>query len=173
MLAGIGRAQLAALEARVQARRENFRFYEAALGDLPGLAFMPEAPWGRHTRWLTCLTIDPAAFGADREAVRLALEANEPDRAVSIAERLRPERNPFPVNRVYHWVGYGRALARLRGRHDDAVRALRRAETIYPLRVQRDPFVREALAVLLPRTRRDSPAGQELEGMAHRSGLPM
>ena len=36
---------------------------------------MPGAEWGRHTRWLTTLTIDPEAFGADREAVRLALEA--------------------------------------------------------------------------------------------------
>jgi pyridoxal phosphate-dependent aminotransferase EpsN len=40
-----------------------------------GLEFMPEASWGRHTRWLTCLTIDPAEFGATREEVRLALEA--------------------------------------------------------------------------------------------------
>jgi len=36
---------------------------------------MPEAPWGRHTRWLTTLTIVPEAFGATREDVRLALEA--------------------------------------------------------------------------------------------------
>jgi pyridoxal phosphate-dependent aminotransferase EpsN len=36
---------------------------------------MPEASWGRHTRWLTCLTIDPVEFGATREQVRLALEA--------------------------------------------------------------------------------------------------
>jgi dTDP-4-amino-4,6-dideoxygalactose transaminase len=34
---------------------------------------MPEAPWGSATRWLTCLTIDPQAFGADREQIRLAL----------------------------------------------------------------------------------------------------
>jgi dTDP-4-amino-4,6-dideoxygalactose transaminase len=45
------------------------------LSPLPGLQFMPEAAWGRHNRWLTVLTIDPARFGADREAVRLALEA--------------------------------------------------------------------------------------------------
>jgi hypothetical protein len=64
--------------------------------------------------------------------VRLALEAGEPDRAVSLAEGLHPERNPFPTNRTYYWVGYGGALAQLRGRHDDAVRALRRAETLYP-----------------------------------------
>ena len=75
VLAAIGRGQLRALDDRVAARRRNFAFYADALGELPGLAFMPEAPWGRSTRWLTCLTIDPAAFGADRETVRGALEA--------------------------------------------------------------------------------------------------
>ncbi len=35
---------------------------------------MSETPWGRHTRWLTCITVDPAAFGAHREQVRLALD---------------------------------------------------------------------------------------------------
>jgi len=45
------------------------------LGDLPGLAFMPEAPWGLHNRWLTVITIAPEQFGATREDVRLALEA--------------------------------------------------------------------------------------------------
>ena len=34
---------------------------------------MPEASFGRATRWLTCLTINPSAFGADREQVRLTL----------------------------------------------------------------------------------------------------
>ena len=34
---------------------------------------MPEACFGRATRWLTCITINPAAFGADREQVRVAL----------------------------------------------------------------------------------------------------
>jgi dTDP-4-amino-4,6-dideoxygalactose transaminase len=75
VLAGIGRAQLAVLADRVRARRANFDYYYQALSPLPGLQFMPEAAWGRHNRWLTVLTIDPARFGADREAVRLALEA--------------------------------------------------------------------------------------------------
>jgi dTDP-4-amino-4,6-dideoxygalactose transaminase len=74
VLAAIGRGQLRLLEERVRARRRNFEYYREALGDLPGLEFMPEAPWGRHTRWLTTLTIDPAAFGTGREAIRLALE---------------------------------------------------------------------------------------------------
>jgi pyridoxal phosphate-dependent aminotransferase EpsN len=73
VLAGIGRGQLRVLEERVEARRHNFEVYKQALGNLPGIAFMPEAAFGKSTRWLTCLTIDPAAFGADREQVRLAL----------------------------------------------------------------------------------------------------
>lgn len=75
IVAGIGRGQLQVLEDRVQARRKNFAFYREALADLPGLEFQPEAPWGRHSRWLTCITVDPEEFGADREALRLALEA--------------------------------------------------------------------------------------------------
>ncbi len=75
VLAAIGRGQLAVLEERVLARRRNFECYRQALADLPGIGFMPEAPWGRHTRWLTVITIDAERFGADRETVRLALEA--------------------------------------------------------------------------------------------------
>ena len=75
LLAAVGRGQLRVLDERVAARRRNFDLYREALGGLPGVAFMPEAPYGRSNRWLTCLTIDPQAFGADREAVRLALEA--------------------------------------------------------------------------------------------------
>ena len=74
LLAAVGRGQLQVLEERVEARRRNFEFYARALGDLPGIQFMPEAPWGRHSRWLTCLTIDPREFGTTREDVRLALE---------------------------------------------------------------------------------------------------
>ena len=76
ILAGIGRGQLRVLGDRVAARRRNFAFYAKALGDLPGIEFMPEAHWGTHTRWLTTLTIDPQEFGADREAVRRALDTD-------------------------------------------------------------------------------------------------
>jgi dTDP-4-amino-4,6-dideoxygalactose transaminase len=77
ILAAIGRGQLTTLEERVTARRRNFAFYREALSDLPGVTFMPEAPWGRHTRWLTCVLIDPEETGTDREAIRLALEGDD------------------------------------------------------------------------------------------------
>jgi len=73
VLAGIGRGQLQVLGDRVEARRHNFEMYQAGLGHLPGIEFMPEAPFGRSTRWLTCLIIDPERFGCDREAMRQAL----------------------------------------------------------------------------------------------------
>jgi len=77
VLAAIGRAQLATLAERVARRRRIFDRYVEGLGDLPGIRFMPEAIHGRSTRWLTCVLIDPRAFGADRDVVRLALEADD------------------------------------------------------------------------------------------------
>ena len=76
VLAAIGRGQLHVLAERVNARRANCAFYQRVFSDLPGLEFMPEAPWGRSSRWLTCILIDPKKFGVDREAVRLALAAD-------------------------------------------------------------------------------------------------
>lgn len=77
LLAAVGRGQLRVLAERVEARRRNFERYRELLGDLPGVEFMPEAPWCRSNRWLTCLTIDPERFGATREQVRLALEQED------------------------------------------------------------------------------------------------
>jgi dTDP-4-amino-4,6-dideoxygalactose transaminase len=77
VLAAIGRGQLRVLDERVEARRRIFARYRELLADLPGLSFMPEAPFGRSSRWLTCVSIDPVRFGADREAVRIALEAEK------------------------------------------------------------------------------------------------
>jgi pyridoxal phosphate-dependent aminotransferase EpsN len=75
IVAAIGRGQLQVLDERVAARRAVFDRYLKTLRDLPGISFMPEAPYGRCNRWLTCIVVEPAAFGASREDIRLALEA--------------------------------------------------------------------------------------------------
>lgn len=75
LLAAVGRGQLDSLDERVRLRRENFRFYEQSLSDLPGISFMPEPEGFFSTRWLTCIVVDPGRFGATREDIRLALEA--------------------------------------------------------------------------------------------------
>lgn len=111
----------------------------------------------------------PADAGIERMC--LALEMNEPDLAVSVAQEVRPESHPFPVGQAQYWKHYGRALAGLRERHDDAVQALRTAEDIFPTKMRRDPMVREVIASLLPGAGRDA-IGAELRGMAYRVGLP-
>ena len=77
LLAALGRAQLESLPERVAARRRIRDRYVALLGDASGISFMPEAAYGTTNAWLTCAIIDPDGFGADREAVRLALEAED------------------------------------------------------------------------------------------------
>lgn len=99
-----------------------------------------------------------------------SLEADEPDIAVSIAEGLRPGEHPSRERQATYFMDYGRALARVR-RRDDAVRALRQGEAIFPMRVLRNPFVRDTLAELRAHARRDA-IGRELAGMAYRAGLP-
>ncbi|MCL4866192.1 MAG: DegT/DnrJ/EryC1/StrS family aminotransferase, partial [Gemmatimonadales bacterium] len=61
LLAALGRGQLRQLDARVATRRAHFAAYADALAGIPGVAFMPEAPWGTHSRWLTTLTLDPGS----------------------------------------------------------------------------------------------------------------
>lgn len=97
VLAGIGRGQLRVLEDRVLARRRVYEFYRRSLADLPGLEFMPEASWGRHTRWLTCVLVDPQRLGTEREEIRLALEAeNIEARPVWKPMHLQPVFAPYP-----------------------------------------------------------------------------
>jgi dTDP-4-amino-4,6-dideoxygalactose transaminase len=75
ILAAIGRGQLHVLDKRVREKRKIFAKYKAALQDIDGIEFMPEAPFGKSNRWLTVILISPEKFGTDREKVRLALEA--------------------------------------------------------------------------------------------------
>lgn len=91
VLAAIGRGQLRVLPQRVEARRHNSAYYESKLTGLRGLSFMPEAPWGRSNRWLTCILIEAQEFGADREQIRSALEhANIEARPVWKPMHLQP-----------------------------------------------------------------------------------
>ena len=75
IVAAIGLGQLRVLDDRVEAKRRIFAYYQEKLGNVSGIEFMPEAPYGRSNRWLTVILITPEEFGADREEVRLALEA--------------------------------------------------------------------------------------------------
>ncbi len=69
LLAAVGRAQLRALPARIERRREINRRYRERLGSTPGIGFMPDDPRGRPTNWLTVATVDAEEFGASSGAI--------------------------------------------------------------------------------------------------------
>jgi len=80
LLAAVGRGQLPVLPDRVRRKREISQYYADTLGDpstgsghrLPGITLMPEAPWGRCTRGLTCITVDPQGSGISRQGIGAA-----------------------------------------------------------------------------------------------------
>ena len=59
---------------------------------------MPEAPYGRSNRWLTVILITPEEFGADRETVRLALDAEHIE--------ARPVWKPMHLQPVFRSTDY-------------------------------------------------------------------
>lgn len=98
LLAALGRAQLADLDARVAARRRVRERYVAGLGDLPGVAFPVNDPDGEPTHWLTVATVDPDRFGATRDDVCAALEAADVE--------ARPTWKPMHLQPLYARAPY-------------------------------------------------------------------
>ena len=91
VLAGIGRGQLMVLDQRVRERRAVAFRYAEAFAEIPGIAFMPQAPYGFHTNWLSCFLIDEEAFGCSRDGlVRRLDEANIESRPVWKPMHLQP-----------------------------------------------------------------------------------
>lgn len=98
ILAAIGRGQLKVLNERITRKREIFNNYHNALGNISGIEFMPEAPYGSPNRWLTVILITPEHFGSDREEVRLALERENIE--------ARPVWKPMHMQPVFQVEGY-------------------------------------------------------------------
>ena len=76
LLAAVGRAQLARLDGFVERRRDINRRYRAALEAVDGIDFLPEAPNGRSTCWLTCVLLDQDRLGVGPGHVREHLETH-------------------------------------------------------------------------------------------------
>jgi dTDP-4-amino-4,6-dideoxygalactose transaminase len=72
LLAAMGRAQLARLGAMSARRLAINERYRAGLGEVPGLEFMPIAPWGGWNGWLTCVVFDDPVR---RDTVMRSLDA--------------------------------------------------------------------------------------------------
>lgn len=93
VLAGIGRGQLEVLDLRVEQRRAIAFRYRDAFADLPGISFMPQAPYGLSTNWLSCFLIDHAEFGCSRDVLIRHLD--------SAGIESRPVWKPMHLQRFY------------------------------------------------------------------------
>ncbi|HNX35828.1 MAG TPA: aminotransferase class I/II-fold pyridoxal phosphate-dependent enzyme [Kiritimatiellia bacterium] len=59
IVAAIGAGQLQHLDEIVAKKRQIFAWYRQRLGNVAGIGFMPEAAYGRCTRWLTVALLRP------------------------------------------------------------------------------------------------------------------
>jgi len=117
LLAAVGCAQMERLDEIIASKRRTADSYAGALGDLPGLALMAEAPWARSTFWMYTVRIDEARFGTDSRALLRRLEAggiqsrplwqplhrspvhrHEPATDCSTAERVQKEALSLPCS---------------------------------------------------------------------------
>jgi dTDP-4-amino-4,6-dideoxygalactose transaminase len=58
LLAAVGRGQLEGLPAKIARRRAINTRYRAAFAEVDGIGFLPNAPEGEPTNWLTLITVD-------------------------------------------------------------------------------------------------------------------
>lgn len=97
LLAAVGRPQLAEIGARVEKRRKIFDRYQDALGSISGVDFMPEPSFGRASRWLTVMTLDPEKTGLSPMDVIDELSKNNIEaRPVWKPMHLQPVFQAFP-----------------------------------------------------------------------------
>jgi dTDP-4-amino-4,6-dideoxygalactose transaminase len=99
VLAGIGRGQMEVLDQRVSQRRDNFNFYKASLGVLPGVKFMDEPEDSYFSnRWLTTILVDPEKAGVSREEIQSKLqEENIETRPLWKPMHQQPVFSKYPV----------------------------------------------------------------------------
>lgn len=68
--AGIGLAQLAVLDDRIERRREIYDYYKKHLEMLPGITFLNEPKGFFSNRWLTTMILNPALTGFEVSDLR-------------------------------------------------------------------------------------------------------
>jgi transcriptional regulator with XRE-family HTH domain len=99
----------------------------------------------------------------------ITLEAGDPDAAVQVGRGVEAGKIRLTERRAAYHKDMGLALARLR-LDAKAVQQLRTAEDLDETRMRNHPIVRDAVAGMLTRARREA-GGRELRGMAHRMGI--
>jgi dTDP-4-amino-4,6-dideoxygalactose transaminase len=103
VIAGIGRGQLEVLNERVEQRRNNFKFYQEALSEIPSIKFnLSELSKVQSNHWLTCIYLDENSSKFTVQEICNALEKENIES--------RPLWKPMhmqPVFQAYPFYGNG------------------------------------------------------------------
>lgn len=75
----LGLHSLAGLDRAARSRNETAALYQEILGRLPGIGFQQVCPGNRNSYREFSITVDPQAFGLDRDQLALALTAENID----------------------------------------------------------------------------------------------
>jgi len=103
--------------------------------------------------------------------VTMEVDTGNPGTAVEVANSLRPQEVDSPSRHVAFYIDLARALAHLRGKQRESVRALLAAERMAPQRTRSAPQARETARQLLDAARRQA-GGSALRGLCERMGVP-
>jgi transcriptional regulator with XRE-family HTH domain len=114
------------------------------------------------------LMFGPTNVGVWQLAVHL--ELGDIGRGLNVASKVNVAKLPSAGRQATFYSDLGLTLSRVRGRDEQAVEAIRRAEQLAPSLVRTRPPVRAAVTVLLHRTKKES-VRRELRGLAHRMGI--
>ena len=112
IVAAIGVGQLQVLPEIIRRKHQIFGWYREALSCIPGLAFMPEASYGKATRWLTVITLN--ADQATPDAASPSQEVFTVMNALEVANiESRPIWKPMQLQPVFHTAKiYGGAVSK-------------------------------------------------------------
>ncbi|NUT49464.1 MAG: helix-turn-helix transcriptional regulator [Saccharothrix sp.] len=102
--------------------------------------------------------------------VSLGTELGEGGKVAEVARTINLNELHWKARRAMYWADLGRSMLADRSTVDKGIEALVKAESIAPQRIRNNVFVREAVADVLRRARRDA-GGRELRGLAWRMGV--
>lgn len=100
----------------------------------------------------------------------IALEAGDHVKAAEVAAEVALNDIPSKTRRLRFLIDHARALHGLRGRDDDVIQLLSKAEKLGPTRARHNIWAREIVSEMVLRARRDA-GGRELRGLADRMGM--
>jgi transcriptional regulator with XRE-family HTH domain len=100
----------------------------------------------------------------------IALEAGDHVKAAEVAAEVPLSDIPSKTRRLRFLIDHARALHGLRGRDDDVIHLLSKAEKLGATRTRHNVWAREIVSEMVLRARRDA-GGRELRGLADRMGM--